>query len=72
MTKQFLRNLYKIGIIYNETTKNYEIEILSEDTENTEMGSTYYFDIVIVHDNKVKQKAIGDIKITDRYTLEVV
>lgn len=60
------------GITYNETTKKYEIEILSEDTINTEMRDTYYFDIVIVYDgNKEKQKVLGDIRIGDKYTLEV-
>ena len=60
------------GITYNESTQKYEIEILSEDTENTYMTQTLYFDIVIVCDGKVKQKAIGDIRIGDKYTLEVV
>lgn len=59
------------GIKYNESTQKYEIEILSEDTENTYMTQTLYFDIVIVCNGKVKQKAIGTIKIGDKYTLEV-
>lgn len=60
------------GITYNETTKKYEIEILSEDTINTYATQTLLFDIVVVCDgNKVKQKAIGDIKIGNKYTLEV-
>lgn len=61
------------GITYNESTQKYEIEILSEDTENTYMTQTLYFDIVVVYDgNKPKQKVLGTIKIGDKYTLEVV
>lgn len=59
------------GITYNESTKKYEIEIRSEDTINTYATQTLLFDIVVVCDGKVKQKAIGDITIGNKYTLEV-
>lgn len=64
------------GINYNSTTKKYEIEITSEDTQEFIMGNVegyYGYDITIYYSgNRPKQQAIGYFKITDKYTLNEV
>lgn len=61
------------GISYNEETQKYEIEINSEDTKELRMGEKYGYDITVYYDsNKPKQKIIGLLIISDKYTLNEV
>lgn len=61
------------GITYNEETGKYEIEINSEDTKQLAMGATYGYDITIYYGGtKPKQKIIGTLKISNKYTLNEV
>lgn len=64
------------GINYNQESQKYEIEISSNDTKNCLMSSMlglYGYDITIYYGgNKPKQKAIGNFKIGNKYTLNEV
>lgn len=64
------------GITYNEETGKYEIEIQSEDTKDMVMGEIngiYGYDITIYYGGtKPKQKVIGSLKISNKYTLNEV
>ncbi len=61
------------GITYNEETGKYEIEINSEDTKQLSMDTAYGYDITIYYEgDKPKQKVIGTIKISKKYTLNEV
>ena len=66
----------KDGITYNASTKNYEIQINSNDTKEMLQGQnagTYGYDITIYYNgNMPKQKVIGDFKIGKKYTLNEV
>lgn len=71
-TFEFQKSLEN-GISYNEETKKYEIEINSKDTKNMKMDTVYGYDITIYYDgNKPKQKIIGTLTITKKYTLNEV
>lgn len=61
------------GITYNSTTKKYDIQIDSEDTENLQFGTTYGFDITIYYEgDKPKQKIVGEFKVGKKYTVNEV
>lgn len=61
------------GIIYNENTKKYDIEINSEDTKKMEMKKNYGYDITIYYGgDKPRQKAVGNFVIGRKYTLNEV
>lgn len=64
------------GITYNEDTGKYEIEILSDDTKDMVMGEIngiYGYDITIYYSGtKPKQKVIGHLKVSNKYTLNEV
>lgn len=61
------------GIIFNDETLKYEIEINSEDTKDLKIGEICGYDITIYYSgNKPKQKIIGDLVVTTKYTLNEV
>ena len=66
----------KDGITYNASTKNYEIQINSNDTKEMLQGEnagTYGYDITIYYNgNMPKQKVIGKFEIGKKYTLNEV
>ena len=72
-TTPLIQKQLNSGISYNENTKKYEIEITSTDTKDMVMGDIngiYGYDITIYYDgNKPKQKAVGSLKISNKYTL---
>lgn len=75
-TTPILQKTLEDGITYNEDTGKYEIEIQSDDTKDMVMGEIngiYGYDITIYYEgNKPKQKVIGNLKISNKYTLNEV
>lgn len=61
------------GITYNSTTKKYDIQIESSDTENLQFGTAYGFDITVYYEgNKPKQKVVGQFTVGKKYTVNEV
>lgn len=75
-TTPILQKELGAGIEYNSSTGKYEIEITSNDTKDMVMGEidgVYGYDITIYYEgNKPKQKVIGNLKISNKYTLNEV
>lgn len=75
-TTPILQKTLEDGITYNEDTGKYEIEIQSDDTKDMVMGEIngiYGYDITIYYGGtKPKQKVIGSLKISNKYTLNEV
>lgn len=63
----FQKRLDNNTISYDETTNYYTITIDSSDTDNLDYG-TYYYDIEIITNNKVKTISIGTLSITSEIT----
>lgn len=63
----FQKSLGDNTISYDEETYYYYVTIDPEDTNNLDYG-TYYYDIEIITNNKVKTISIGTLSITSEIT----
>lgn len=65
----FQKRLNNNTISYDEVSYYYNITIDPEDTNNLSYG-TYYYDIEVITNNKVKTIAKGQLSITSEITFE--